>query len=107
MIGKTTKENGKIRLAIHGAVLIEDATEFHRQVAEALEMSSNLEIDLKETSDVDLSAVQILFSAGKSAQKSRIDFNITNPSLALKDLLSFLGLDSVIFSKDPEPGVSS
>ena len=81
------------RLALEGAVTIRTIETIHAQLVALLDAHDHIEIDCAALSETDLSLVQLLLSARKSAQTARKTLALTAPaSGALHDVLLRSGL---------------
>lgn len=65
----TETENERTVLKASGVLSIYEAEAFKNEIMAAFEKSPELTIDLAAVSDCDLTAIQLLYSAGKSAGK--------------------------------------
>lgn len=93
-------ENGDVIVASGGSLTIETSAEFSRIVREALEMSENVLIEFDPAVKVDITGVQILCSACKSAAQSGKTFSfIGRQPQALADMIAASGAERHTFCK--------
>lgn len=81
----TAKKNAAIKL--HGSYGLERAEELSAQLKAALTPNAALEIDLSEVTELDLSAVQLVYAAKKSAKAGGGDLLLVGtllPSLSAR-----------------------
>ncbi len=74
----TETENDKTLLKISGVLSIYEAEAFKNELLSGFEKGNELYIDLGSVSDCDLTAIQLLYSAGKSAARFRKKLTFTN-----------------------------
>jgi len=75
----SVRENGDIIITSGARLTIESATEFSRIISEALEASQNVALEFEPTVEIDITGVQILCSACKSAARSGKTFTYRGP----------------------------
>lgn len=83
----TETENERTVLKVNGVLSIYEAEAFKNEILAGFEKGPELAIDLGKVSDCDLTGIQLLYSAGKTAkkiQKSLMFLNI--PESILKTL---------------------
>ena len=93
-LNSSVRENGEIIVTSGGCLTIENAAEFSRIVREALESSKNVAIEFEPEVDIDITGVQILCSACKSAAQSGkvISYHGPRPQ-ALADIITSSGAE--------------
>jgi anti-anti-sigma regulatory factor len=69
------RENGEIIVTSGNRLTIENAADFSRILREALEASKSVAIEFEPAVEIDITGVQILCSACKSAAESGITFS--------------------------------
>lgn len=65
---------------------------FKASLVECLQQSNKVKIDLSAVSSIDLTAMQLLFSAKKSARQAGKIFQTYSPSQAVQDTCAALGI---------------
>ena len=93
-LNSSVRENGEIIITSGDRLTIENAAEFSRIVREALEASTNVAIEFEPAVEIDITGVQILCSACKSAAQSgkTFSFHGSRPQ-ALADIISISGTE--------------
>ncbi|MCK4911890.1 MAG: STAS domain-containing protein [Thermodesulfovibrionales bacterium] len=81
---KKTKE-GAIRINASGSLTIESAGELHKVLRQELENSMSVSLDLGNISDVDVTGLQLLCSAHRTARTSGKHMSIEKASEGLLD----------------------
>ena len=66
-LNSSCRENGEIIITSGDRLTIENAADFARIIREALEASHNVSLEFEPTVEIDITGVQILCSACKSA----------------------------------------
>lgn len=93
-LNSSVREHGEIIITSGDRLTIENASEFTRIVREALEASENIAIEFDPAAEIDITAVQILCSACKSAAQSGKTFSYTGlQPKALADIISNTGAE--------------
>jgi anti-anti-sigma regulatory factor len=93
-LNSSVRENGEIIITSGDRLTIETSAEFSRIVLEALETSRNVEIEFDPTIELDLTGMQILCSACKSAAQSGKTFSCHGPQpQALADIIASSGAE--------------
>ena len=80
------KSKGKkksIRLSLEGELTIKRATEIRELLLESLSRSQRVEVELGEVTDVDLSYLQLMCSAHRSASESGKSLILINQDVLL------------------------
>lgn len=81
-------ENGEIIITSGDRLTIENAADFSRIVAEAFESSKSVSIKFEPAMEIDITGVQIICSACKSAAQSGASFSFEGPEpQALVDII--------------------
>lgn len=93
-LNSSCRENGEIIVTSGNRLTIETAADFSRIVREALEASEKVAIEFESAVEIDITGVQILCSACKSAaQKSKtFSFQAPHPQ-SLTDIISSSGAE--------------
>ena len=87
-LSSSVRENGAIIIASGTRLTIENAAEFSRITREALEASDNVAIEFDPEVEIDITGVQILCSACRSAAASGAIFTYHGPQpQALADII--------------------
>jgi len=86
-------KNGYARLKIIGAISVDEAAVFRKELAECLESYDGLILDLNEVSDCDVAGIQLLYSARRSAEKVGKSFKTEGAPLSLLDIIANSGLE--------------
>ena len=87
-------ENGEIIITSGGRLTIETAAEFSRIMGEALDASNNVALEFEPAVEIDITCVQILCSACKSAALSGKTFSNHGPQpQALADIIISSGAE--------------
>jgi anti-anti-sigma regulatory factor len=93
-LNSSVREQGEIIITSGDRLTIENAGEFCRIVREALEASKNVAIEFESTVDIDITGLQILCSACKSAAVSGKTFSYQGPQpQALADIIMSSGAE--------------
>lgn len=93
-LNSSVRENGDIIITSGDRLTIETSAEFSRILRDALEASKNVEIEFEPTVEIDVTAVQILCSACKSAAQSGNVFSYHGPQpQALADIITSSGAE--------------
>lgn len=93
-LNSSVRENGEICITSGDRLTIETAADFSRICREALAASSSVTIEFEPSADIDITAVQILCSACKSAARSGKIFSFQGPQpQALADIIASSGAE--------------
>jgi anti-anti-sigma regulatory factor len=93
-LNSSVRENGEIIITSGDRLTIENAAEFSRIVREALEASKNVAIEFEPAVEIDITDVQVLCSACKSAAQSNNQFSYHGPQpQALADVIAKSGAE--------------
>ena len=93
-LNSSVRENGEIIITSGSRLTIENAAEFSRITREALEASRNVSIEFEPDVDIDITGVQILCSACKSASESAATFSYHGlQPQALSDIIAMSGAE--------------
>ena len=95
-------ENEKIILKLNGSISINDAAEFWNVLSDSLNRTAELEIDLTDALDCDLSVVQVLYAAKKTAEEMNRRISITNMPPAILNMLIYTGFNPSETLCDPK-----
>lgn len=80
-----------LSLSVHGPMTVEDATELHQALRDAVSSSDIVVINLEETSDIDLASLQLLCSAHKTALKKKKDLRFINLASEVRERIDKAG----------------
>ncbi len=78
-LNSSVRENGEIIVTSGEFLTIETAAEFSRIVCEALEASKNVAIEFDPAVEIDITGVQVLCAACKSAAQGGNEFSYRGP----------------------------
>jgi len=93
-LNSSVRENGEIIVTSGGRLTIENAAEFSRILREALEASKNVAIEFEPAVEIDITGVQVLCSACKSAARSGSTFSCHGPQPeALEGIITSSGAE--------------
>lgn len=93
-LNSSVRENGEIIVTSGDRLTIENAAEFSRIVREALESSSVVELEFEQTVEIDITGLQIICSACKSAANSGKIFSYHGlQPQALADIIKISGAE--------------
>ena len=76
-LNSSVRENGEIIITSGDRLTIENAAEFSRIIKEALEASKNVTLEFEPAVEIDITGVQILCSACKSAASNSSTLSYT------------------------------
>lgn len=100
---------GQVRL--QGSLTLRDAKQMHSLLQAAISASREVEVDVRDVSNIDVSIIQLIVSARKSAeQRGRRLVLVTEPDGAFRAALAkagFLGDDGACRHADEEFWMSS
>ena len=80
---KVTTRKGKAYLKADGELTVNRAADFKDALVTSLEKANEIEINLNEVTDIDLSCLQIMCSAHLTAAKSGKSLFVKAPSVAV------------------------
>jgi ABC-type transporter Mla MlaB component len=66
-------------LRLEGDIVIEDSAELKRAMLEAVSYRKDVQLDLASVAEFDLTAMQLLWAAGREAAKQGMNLSITGP----------------------------
>lgn len=93
-LNSSVRENGEIIVTSGDRLTIENAAEFSRILREALEASKNVAIEFDPAVEIDITGVQLLCSACKSAAEGGRTFSYHGPQPeALAGIISSSGAE--------------
>lgn len=93
-LNSSVRENGEIIVTSGDRLTIETAAEFSSIIREALEASKSVSIEFEPTVEIDITGMQILCSACKSAALSGKSFSYHGPQpRALTDIITSSGAE--------------
>ncbi len=78
---------------LDGDITIYDAVSLRNTLLEALDTSPAIELNLADVTDCDITALQILVAAGKTAEKNKRRLSITDCSDSLAAKMRQIGFD--------------
>ena len=103
----TAHENSEdiaLHIPLEGKLALRDVTQVHQQLNDAMSAFNAVEIDVRDLADVDISIVQLVVAARKSAERFGQALNlVTKSGSAFEATLvkaGFLGADGVCRSAD-------
>jgi len=80
---KVTTRKGKSFLKLDGEVNVAHATDLKDALIQSLEMAETVEINLNDVTGIDLSCLQLLCSAHRTAAKKGKTLTIKDPALPM------------------------
>ena len=93
-LNSSIRENGETIITSGARLTIETATDFSRITREALEASKNVSIEFEPAVEIDITGIQILCSACKSAAHSGKTFSYQGPQpQVLTDIIVLSGAE--------------
>lgn len=93
-LNSSVRETGEIIVTSGGSLMIENAAEFSRILREALQVSNNVAIKFEPEVNIDITGVQILCSACKSAAVEGKILSCQGPlPQALADIITSSGAE--------------
>lgn len=99
------------RVQLQGSLTLRDAKQVQGLLQEAISASREVEIDVRDVSGIDVSIIQLIISARKSAeQRGRKLVLVTRPDGAFRAMLAkagFLGEDGACRHADEEFWINS
>jgi anti-anti-sigma factor len=100
------EERNMIRL--EGAVDISSAAELKQRLLRALEEAAgSIEVSLAEVTEMDVTAVQLLWAAGRKAEKLGVKFTLADqPNEQIRASLTEVGLDLAAIFTETAGGAS-
>ena len=91
-LNSSCRANGEIIITSGARLTVENAAEFARIIREALEASNNVVLEFEPAAEIDITGVQILCSACKSAASTGNTFTYHGPQpQALEDIITACG----------------
>jgi anti-anti-sigma regulatory factor len=91
-------------LRLDGSVDIASAAELKTALLEAIAAGKPVRVAVEEVTELDVAAFQLLWAAGRQAEREGIGFGVTGPLAApVRAALSAIGLDVRALSREPEP----
>ncbi|MHB8120846.1 MAG: STAS domain-containing protein [Desulfuromonadaceae bacterium] len=93
-LNSSVRENGGIIVTSGARLTIENAAEFSRILREALEASGNVAIEFEPAVEIDITGVQVICSACKSAAESGKTFSYQGARpQAMADIITSSGAE--------------
>jgi anti-anti-sigma factor len=92
MIEKEDRDGG-IALRIEGAMSVVNIAAIHKELVACFDEYDDLILDLKGVNDCDISGLQLLYSAGETAQSIGKTFSVDDASDSIIDIFNRAGLD--------------
>jgi len=93
-LNSSIRENGEIIITSGARLTIENAAEFSRIIREALEASKHIAVEFEPKVEIDITGLQILCSACKSAAENGSIFTYHGPQpQALADIVFSCGAE--------------
>lgn len=74
-----SQDGGGCRMELAGALDISCAADLKALLVQALETGQEISISLAETTELDVTAVQLFWAAARDAEQRRIGFAVTRP----------------------------
>ena len=81
------KKDKECTMALSGQLTVGHASELHQSILKGLEEAKTLRLDLRAVRDLDVSTLQIMCSAHKTAKRQGKEFLVSNLSRELKDVI--------------------
>jgi anti-anti-sigma regulatory factor len=78
-LNSSVRENGHVVISSGDRLTIENAAEFSRLISDAFETSRIVSVEFEPTAEIDITGVQVLCSACKSAAQNGINFSCSGP----------------------------
>ncbi len=72
-------DGGCCQIQLDGAIDISCAADLKESLVQALEMGEEISISLAGTTDLDVTAVQLLWAAARDAEQRRLGFTVVEP----------------------------
>jgi anti-anti-sigma regulatory factor len=93
-LNSSVRENGEIIITSGDRLTIENAADFARLAREAMEASNVVAIEFEPAVEIDITGIQIICSACKSAAQSGKTFSYSGPQpQALADIITSSGAE--------------
>ena len=92
MMFEREERNGGMVLRIKGAMSVFTIEKSHKEIVAAFDACDDLTLDLKEVNDCDISGLQLLYSARKTANAIGKAFSVEGASDAIIDIFNRAGL---------------
>ncbi len=86
-----TNENDCITISISEKLTVYDVVSLHHELLSTFETAHQVTVDLKNATDCDSAALQLLIAAKNKAVKQNITFTISNPSEQIKAFAGKIG----------------
>jgi anti-anti-sigma factor len=80
-------------IRLKGEIDIANAAELKGMMVSAIASGKELHLDLQATTDLDVTAVQLLYCAAREAEKTGIDFGIDHLPQSIRESVREMGLD--------------
>ena len=95
--------DGKRLIRFEGATDISLAAELKALLLESLASGTDVQVDLQQTTEMDITALQLLWAAGRAAEKSGVRFNLSGciPK-EISVTAAIAGFDQFPISSDPK-----
>ena len=95
------KKDGCVLLRIKGAMSVFTIEKTHQEIAASFGACDDLTLDLKGVNDCDISGLQLLYSARKTARSIGKAFSVEGASNSIIDIFSRAGQDpEIVFEKE-------
>ena len=99
-LNSSVRENGEIIVTSGDRLTIENSADFSRIIREALEVSDHVAVEFEPSVEIDITGVQILCSACKSAANGGKLFSYHGPQpQALADIIASSGAERHVVCK--------
>ncbi len=86
-------KNGVAIVKFNGGLTVYDAAEIREEMLECLDVHAGLTLDLTGAGECDVTGVQLLYSAGLTAEIEKKPFSIQGAPADLTKLMGQIGLD--------------
>jgi anti-anti-sigma regulatory factor len=87
-------------IVLEGAVEIDQAAELKRRLQAALAGGGALRVDLERATELDVTAVQLVWAAGRAARAAGVGFTLAPPPAAVIAALAEAGLADLLAAED-------
>ena len=99
---KLVNSKGVSILTLKGKVKIAEATYLKKLLIEAVNESNPIRVDMSDLEDIDITTIQLLFSARNKAATLDVEFNLFPISSKVKELLRSSGVLYELFNPTSE-----
>lgn len=100
------REDDCCAIRLDGAIDIASAAELKEALLAAVESGQVIRLSLEDVSDLDVTAVQLLWAARRDAEQRGVAFAVsTGPSASVRRTLAEVGLDSFVLAAGRTEGM--